>query len=93
MASLSRNHGVPRLAASFGVVAQIASAYVFLLYPALTVPSPERYGFIFTWVALVGLTAAWWRDHPWRSLTVPLVSVPTCALVLWFGTQVLRWGP
>lgn len=93
MASLSRNHAVPRLAASFGVVAQIASAYVFLLYPALTVPSPEQYGFFVTWFALVVLTVAWWRAHPWRSFTVPLVSVPACALVLWVGTQYLGWGP
>ena len=93
MATLSRQPAVARLAGTFGVVAQIASAYVFLLYPALVVPSPERYWFFFTWFSLVVMTVAWWRDHPRRSFTVPLVSVPTCALVLWFGTRFLGWGP
>jgi len=40
------------------------------------VPSAANYGFFVVWFVLVSLTIAWWRQHPWRSFLVPIVSVP-----------------
>ena len=84
---------VARAAATIGVVLQIASGDLFVFYPLLTVPAPESYGFFAAWPLLVGLTIAWWRRHPWRSLLLPIVSVPTAAIVLDYGYRFLGWGP
>jgi hypothetical protein len=71
----------------------VASAYWFLLYPVLVVPSPANYLFFAAWFVLVGITFASWRNHPLRSLLVPVVSVPVVVLALSFGTTFLGWAP
>jgi hypothetical protein len=80
-------------AGAAGIAAQVGSAYFFLLYPALVVPSPVNYLFFAAWFVLVGLTIAWVRHHPWRSLVVPIVSVPLVIVVLELGTRFLGWAP
>jgi hypothetical protein len=82
-----------RIAATVGVLGQVASAYWFVLYPLLTVPSPASYLFFGSWIVLVGVALAWWRRHPWRSFMLPLVSVPIAVLILEFGKQSLGWLP
>lgn len=88
-----RDRPLAYLAGATGVVGQLASAYVFLLYPLLVVPTPASYLFFVAWFVLVGLAIAWWRRHPLRSFFVPIVSVPIAVLVLWIGTTLLGWSP
>ena len=71
-----------RVAGAIGIVAQVASAYWYVLYPALVVPSPTNYVFFLAWFVLVGLAVAWWRRHPGRSFLLPVISVPLVVLVL-----------
>jgi len=93
MERLRDDPGLARIAASIGVALQVLGAYYFVLYPLLTVPSPASYAFFAAWPALVGLTLSWWRRHPWRSFLVPIVSVPTAAIILDFGSRSLGWQP
>ena len=86
------NSKVSHAAGAAGIAVQVASAYFFLLYPALIVPSPLNYLFFIAWFFLVGLAMAWWRHHPWRSLLVPVVSVPLVVLVLEIGISFLGWA-
>ena len=76
-----------------GITIQVASAYFFLLFPALVVPSPANYLFFAAWFFLVGLAIASFRHHPWRSLLVPVLSVPLVLVVLQAGTRFLGWAP
>ena len=93
MASSIRDRPLAHVAGAIGIAAQLASAYWFLLYPLLVVPSPASYAFFVAWFVLVGLTVAWWRDHPIRSFFVPIVSVPVVVLAIWIGTTFLGWAP
>jgi hypothetical protein len=81
------------IAGAAGIAAQVAAAYYFVLVPALTVPPPQVYAFVLVWLLLVGRTITWWRHHPWRSLLVPVVSVPSVMLLLEVGRQLLGWVP
>jgi hypothetical protein len=76
-----------------GITIQVASAYFFVLFPALVVPSPANYLFFAAWFFLVGLSIAWFRHHPWRSLLVPVLTVPLVIVLLEAGTRVLGWAP
>jgi hypothetical protein len=93
MQSLTANRTIARVAGVGGIAAQLASAYVFILYPALSVPSPANFAFFVAWFVLVAVAIAWWRRHPWRSFVVPIVSVPIAALLLAAGTRLLGWAP
>jgi hypothetical protein len=93
MEVVTGNRQLAHLAGTLGVVGQLAGAYVFLLYPALSVPSPANYGFFVVWFVLVSLTLAWWRQHPWRSFLVPIVSVPIAWVLLMIGFEFLGWRP
>jgi hypothetical protein len=92
-ASMTRDRRLAHLAGVLGIVGQLASAYWYLLYPLLVVPSPASYLFFAAWFVLVGLTVAWWRHHPVRSFFVPIVSVPAVVFALWIGTTFLGWAP
>lgn len=91
MASIIQNRPVARVAGVAGVVAQLAAAYFFVLYPALIVPAPISWLFVVAWLVLVILAIAWWRRHPWRSFLVPVISVPIVWLILQFGMRSLGW--
>jgi hypothetical protein len=93
MVSMIRDRPLEYLAGAAGVLGQLASVYLFILYPLLVVPSPASYVFFVAWFVLVGLAIAWWRHHPMRSFLVPVVSVPVALLVLWIGTTFLGWAP
>lgn len=93
MERLTNGRKRARIAATLGVVAQVLGAYYFILLPALTVPSPANYLFFAAWPVLVGLTIAWWRDHPWRSFMLPVVSIPLANLVLEIGFRFWGWAP
>lgn len=93
MESVIGNRTAARVAGAVGIAGQVAAAYVFLLYPALTVPSPANYVFFVAWFVLVGLAITWWRSHPWRSFLVPIISVPVAVLLLATGTRFLGWRP
>jgi hypothetical protein len=93
MRSVIGNRTVARIAGVAGIVGQLLAAYVFLLYPALSVPSPANYAFFVAWFVLVVLAVAWWRSHPWRSFLVPIASVPVAVLLLAAGTRFLGWAP
>ncbi|HET9522367.1 MAG TPA: hypothetical protein VFO73_15065 [Candidatus Limnocylindrales bacterium] len=87
-------HGaLAHIAGAAGIVGHLAAAYFYLLYPALSVPAPENYVFFVAWAVILGLAALWWRDHPWRSLLVPLVSVATVIVLLELGARYLGWAP
>jgi hypothetical protein len=88
-----RNQRLAHLAGAAGVVGQLASAYYFLLAPALMVPPPATYVFFGVWSVLVGLALAWWRDHPWRSFLLPIISTPAAAFTLGLGERFLGWAP
>lgn len=87
------NGTLARAAGAAGIAGQVAGAYFFLLFPALTVPSPENYLFFIAWAILLGLAIAWWRRHPWRSFLVPIISVPPVVLMLEIGKRFLGWVP
>ena len=91
--SVIRDRPLAHLAGALGIAGQLASAFWYLLYPLLVVPSPASYLFFAAWFVLVGLTVAWWRHHPIRSFFVPIVSVPAAVLALWIGTTFLGWAP
>jgi hypothetical protein len=93
MALFIRNRPLARLAGTAAVIGQLAGAYFFLLYPALTVPSPVNYLFPVAWAILLGLAIASWRHHPLRAFVIPVVSVPICVLFLELGTRFLGWAP
>jgi hypothetical protein len=93
MGSSIRRRPVAHVAGALGIVGQLASAYWFLLYPALVVPSPVNYVFFAAWFVLVGITFVWWLNHPLRSFLVPVVSIPVVVLALAFGTAFLGWAP
>ena len=93
METVVGNRALAHVAGAAGIVGQLAASYFFLLFPALSVPSPENYLFFIAWAVLVGVAIAWWRDHPWRSFLVPIVSVPIAVLLLEFGTRFLGWAP
>lgn len=93
MEAVVRNQTLARVAGSAGVVGQVAASYYFVLFPAMSVPSPANYLIVASWFVLMGLAIAWWRDHPWSSFLVPIVSVPIVLLVLWAGTRYLGWAP
>lgn len=93
MQTVIGNRTLAHVAGAAGIAGQFAGAYFFLLYPALSVPSPENYLFFVAWFVLVGLAIAWWRKHPWRSMVVPIVSVPVVILVLEIGMRFLGWAP
>jgi hypothetical protein len=93
MASMIRENPLAYLAGAIGIIGQLASAYWFLLYPLLVVPTPASYAFFVAWFVLVGLTLAWWRHHPIRSFVVPIVSVPAVNIALGIGTRFLGWAP
>lgn len=92
MAGITRNRTLGQAAGAAGIVAQLAAAYFFVLYPALIVPPPITYVFVAAWLVLVVLAIAWWRRHPWRSFLVPVISVPIVWLVLQFGIRSLGWS-
>lgn len=87
------NGKLAHMAGAVGIAGQVAGAFPFLLIPLLTVPSPEMYLFFVAWVVLVVAAISWWRHHPWRSLLVPIISVPAVYLVLVLGERFLAWGP
>ncbi|MDQ2966031.1 MAG: hypothetical protein M3R57_09315 [Chloroflexota bacterium] len=93
MTTVVRNDRLARIAGAAGVVAQLAAAYYFVLFPALVVPSPINYLFVAAWFVLVGLAIAWWRHHPWRSFLIPIVSVPVVIVLLELGVRFLGWAP
>ena len=93
MDSLLQNESARRVAATLGVVGSVALAYYYILAPMLTVPSPAKYGFYAAWFVLVGLSIAWWRRHPWRSFSVPIVGLIVALVVLWLGGEYLGWAP
>ena len=93
METVISNRRLARVAGAAGIAGQVAAAYWFLLFPLLTVPSPEHYLFFVAWFVLVVLAIVWWRHHPWRSFLVPIVSVPAVILVLELGTRFLGWAP
>ena len=93
METVIGNRALAYVAGGAGIAGQVAGAYFFLLFPALTVPAPENYLFFVAWAVLLGLAIAWWRLHPWRSFLVPIVSVPVVMLVLEIGKRFLGWGP
>ena len=76
MASQIGGRPLAHVAGAIGIVAQLASAYWYVLYPLLVIPSPASYAFFVAWFILVGLTIIWWRHHPIRSFFVPIVSIP-----------------
>jgi hypothetical protein len=87
------NRTLARVAGVVGIGGQIAAAYVFLLIPGLTVPSPANYLFFLAWAVLLGIAIAWWRRHPWRSFLVPIVSVPVALVLLEIGRRSWGWLP
>ena len=91
--AIANNRTISHAAGAAGIAVQVASAYFFLLFPALTVPTPVNYVFFVAWFLFVGLALAWWRRHPWRSLLVPVVTVPIVIVVLDIGTRFLGWAP
>jgi hypothetical protein len=91
MESPMSNATLARVAGAAGVAGQFAAAYVFVLIPALTVPSPVVYAFVIAWFVLLGLAILWWRSHPWRSFLVPVISVPSAFLMLALGSRFLGW--
>ena len=93
MQSLTGNRTLARVAGAVGIAGQLVGAYVFILYPAHSVPSPANYAFFVAWFVLVALAIAWWRTHPWRSFLVPIASIPVAALLLAAGTRLLGWAP
>jgi hypothetical protein len=92
VASMTSDQRLAHLAGAIGIVGQLASAYFYLLFPLLIVPTPTSYAFFVTWLVLVGLTIIWWRHHPIRSFFVPIVSVPAVLVVFWIGTTFLGWS-
>jgi hypothetical protein len=93
MAGITENRTLAQVAGAAGIVAQLAAAYFFVLIPALTVPPPITYLFVVAWLVLVVLAIAWWRRHAWRSILVPIVSVPIVWLLLQVGVRLLGWAP
>jgi hypothetical protein len=93
MTGISQNRTLAQVAGAAGIVAQLAAAYFFVLYPALVVPPPATYLFVVAWLTLVVLAIAWWRHHPWRSFLVPVVAVPIVWLLLQIGVRFLGWAP
>jgi len=93
MDPLLRNENVRRGAATLGVAGSVALAYVYVLIPLLTVPTPASYAFYVAWLVLVGVSIAWWRRHPWRSFSVPIVGLFSAIAALWFGGEYLGWAP
>ena len=93
MASMIRDRPLAHLAGAVGILGQLASAYWYLLYPLLVVPSPASYVFFVAWLIAVALTVRWWPRHPMRSFFVPIVSVPVAVVALWIGTESLGWAP
>jgi len=87
------NRVLAHVAGAAGIAGQVAAAFPFLLIPLLTVPTPEMYLFFVAWVVLVVAAIAWWRQHPWRSFLVPIISVPAVYLVLEVGKRSLGWAP
>jgi hypothetical protein len=88
-----RNDRLARIAGGAGIVGQLAAAYYFVLFPTLVVPSPINYLFVAAWFVLVGLAIASWRQHPWRSFLIPIVSVPVVIVLLELGVRYLGWAP
>ncbi len=93
MGSFVANETVRRIAATFGVLASVALAYFYILYPLLTVPGLARYGFYVAWIVLVVLSIKWWRHHPWRAFAVPVVGLVAVLVALWLGGEYLGWAP
>ncbi|HEY8238906.1 MAG TPA: hypothetical protein VIF63_05675 [Candidatus Limnocylindrales bacterium] len=93
MTSFLANETVRRIAATLGVLGSLALAYLYILYPLLTVPGLARYGFYGAWIVLVVLSLMWWRRHPWRALAVPVVGLVAVLAALWFGGEYLGWAP
>ena len=93
MATVIGNRTLAHIAGAVGITGQVAAAFIFVLLPALTVPSPENYLFFLAWVVLLGLAIAWWRQHPWRSFLIPIVSVPPVLLLLEIGKRFWNWVP
>ena len=93
MQEMAAHEGARRIGATLGVIGTLALAYYYILVPLLTVPSPANYGFYGAWLVLLGLSIAWWRRHPWRSLAVPIVGLVAALAVLWFGSTYLGWAP
>lgn len=81
------------LAGAIGIAGQLASAYWYLLYPLLIVPTPASYAFFVAWPTLVVVTIIWWRKHPIRSFFVPIVSVPIAVVTLEIGMTSFGWAP
>ena len=76
-----------------GSLRRLASAYWYVLYPLLVIPSPASYAFFVAWFILVGLTIIWWRHHPIRSFFVPIVSIPVAVIAISIGTTLWGWAP
>ena len=93
MSAMTESRLGDRIVATVGVVGTIALAYVYILIPMLTVPSPYMYVFVVVWVLMVVASLAWWRRHPWRSFAIPFVGLPLGLLALQLGTSVLGWAP
>ncbi len=91
-ASMIRDRRLAHLAGALGIVGQLASAYWYLLYPLLVVPTASCYLF-YTACSLRPANVSWSRDHPIRSFFVPVVSVSTIVFTLSIGTTFLSWAP
>lgn len=75
------NRTIAHVAGAAGIAGQIAAAFLYIAFPQVMLPSPEKYLFFLAWAVQFGLAIAWLRDHPWRSFLVPIVSVPAVWLV------------
>jgi hypothetical protein len=82
MTTTRQHRGLARAAGAVGIAAQLASAYIFILAAAMTVPTPDMDAFVAVWLILVALAVAWWRHHPWRSFLVPVIAIPAVVIVL-----------
>ena len=91
MTSVVDNRSVARAAGVVGIVGHLAAATLYLLLPGLEVPYPALYGFQAAWVSVLIVSIWSFRNHPWRSVVIPIVGVIAAVVVRILGEQYLGW--
>jgi len=89
--SIIENRSVARAAGIVGVLGHLVAVIVYIVLPGLEVPYPALFVFEAAWVIVLIVSIYSLRDHPWRSVIVPLLGGRRTIKKKILGEHYLDW--